>query len=53
MSIQSVVLDCFRIGSIESGPVPAGVSGLSSLHGVRVDAIVGLDVLAGNSFSID
>ena len=33
--------------------VPAGVSNLSYLEGVRIDAIVGLDVLARTSFSID
>jgi predicted aspartyl protease len=50
---QSTVLDGFRIGSMRSGPVPAGVSDLSYLEGVRIDAIVGLDVLARTSFSID
>ena len=57
VQIQSAVLDGFRIGSVQSGPAPAGVADLSYietlLKGVRVDAIVGLDVLARTSFSID
>ena len=53
MPIQSAVLDGFRIGSLQSGPVPAGIGDLSYLEGVRIDAIVGLDVLARTSFSID
>ena len=51
--IQSAVLEGFRIGSLQSGPVPAGVGDLSYLEGVRIDAIVGLDVLARTNFSID
>jgi predicted aspartyl protease len=51
--IHSAVLDGFRIGSLQSGPVPVGVGDLSYLHGVRIDAIVGLDVLVRTSFSID
>jgi hypothetical protein len=51
--IQSAVVDGFRIGSLQSGPVPAGVGSLSYLEGVRIDAIVGLDVLARRNFSID
>jgi predicted aspartyl protease len=50
---QSTVLDGFQIGPLRSGPVPAGVSDLSYLQGVRIDAIVGLDVLARTSFLID
>ena len=57
VQIQSAVLDGFRIGSLQSGPGPAAVADLSYietlLKGVRVDAIVGLDVLARTSFSID
>ena len=53
LQIQSAVLDGFRIGSLESGPVPAGVADLSYLQDVRIDAIVGLDVLARTNFSID
>lgn len=55
--IQSAVVDGFRIGPLQSGPAPAGIADLSYietlLKGVRVDAIVGLDVLARTSFSID
>jgi hypothetical protein len=51
--IQSAVLDGFRIGSLQSGRVSAAVGDLSYLEGVRIDAIVGLDVLARASFSID
>jgi hypothetical protein len=53
MAIKSAVVDGFRIGSLQSGPVPAVVGDLSYLSGVRIDAIVGLDVLARSSFSID
>jgi hypothetical protein len=53
VAIQSTVLNGFRIGALQTGPVPAGVSDLSYLEGVRIDAIVGLDVLARTSFSID
>jgi Aspartyl protease len=53
VSIQSAALDGFRIGSLQSGPVPAAVGDLSYVGGVRLDAIVGLDVLARTSFSID
>ena len=53
MPIQSAVLEGFRIGSLASGPVPANVGDLSYLEGVRIDAIVGLDVLVRTSFSID
>jgi Aspartyl protease len=49
---QSAVIDGFGIGSLQSGRVPAGVSDLSYLERVRIDAIVGLDVLARTSFSI-
>lgn len=51
--IQSAILDGFRIGPLQSGPVPTGIGDLSYLEGVRIDAIVGLDVLARKSFSID
>jgi hypothetical protein len=53
VAIQSAVLSGFRIGAWQTGPVPAGVSDLSYLAGVRIDAIIGLDVLARASFSID
>ena len=51
VAIQSTVVNGFRIGALQTGPVPAGVGDLSYLEGVRIDAIVGLDVLARTSFS--
>ena len=53
VAIRSTILNGFRIGARQPGAVPAGVSDLSYLEGVRIDAIVGLDVLARTSFSID
>jgi hypothetical protein len=53
VSIRSAVLEGFRIGTQQTGPVPAGIGDLSYLEGVHIDAIVGLDVLARTSFSID
>ena len=53
VAIQSTILHGIRIGALQTGPVPAGVSDLSYLEGVRIDAIVGLDVLARTGFSID
>ena len=53
LRIQSAIVDGFRIGSMQSGPVPVGVADLSYLKDVRIDGIVGLDVLARTSFSID
>jgi hypothetical protein len=50
---ESAVVDGFRIGSLQSGTIRAGVRDLSYLAGVRIDAIVGLDVLARSNFSID
>jgi predicted aspartyl protease len=51
--IESAVVEGFQIGELRTGPVPAMVGDLSYLNGVRIDAIVGLDVLAQVSFSID
>jgi hypothetical protein len=55
--IQSAALDGFRIGPLQSGPVTASVGDLSYvegvIRGVRIDGIVGLDVLSRTSFSID
>jgi predicted aspartyl protease len=51
--IESAVIEGFQIGRLRTGPVPAMVGDLSYLNGVRVDAIVGLDVLARDGFSID
>jgi predicted aspartyl protease len=42
-----------RIGVFEPGEVPAAIGDLSYLADCRVDAIVGLDVLARASFGID
>ncbi len=53
VTMQSTILNGFRIGARQPGPVPAGVSDLSYLEGVRIDAIVGLDVLARTNFRID
>jgi hypothetical protein len=53
VSIQSAILEGFRIGPLQTGRVPAGISDLSYLEGQRIDAIVGLDVLARISFSVD
>jgi hypothetical protein len=53
VAIQSTILNGFRIGARQPGPVSAGVSDLSYLEGVGIDAIVGLDVLARTSFSVD
>ena len=47
------MVDGFGIGSLSSGPVLVGVGDFSYLQGVRIDAIVGLDVLARTSFAID
>jgi hypothetical protein len=48
-----VALAGLKIGPISSGEVPAGIGDLSYLQGARIDAIVGLDVLARASFRID
>ena len=50
---QSAVIDGFGIGSLHWGRVPVAVSDLWYLERVRIDAIVGLDVLAPTSFSIN
>ncbi len=48
---ETAVLPEVRLGSLRARAVPVGVADLSFLHGV--DAIVGLDVLARSSFSVD
>ena len=53
VQINSVALAGLRIGPIAPGEVPAGIGDLSYLQGTRIDAIVGLDVLARASFQID
>jgi predicted aspartyl protease len=51
--IQAAVVDGIEIGGVRSGQIPAVVSDLSRVQGIRLDAIVGLDVLAQSNFSID
>lgn len=53
VQVRSAVVDGIRLGSLHTGSIPTGVGDLSYLGGVRVDAIVGLDVLARVNFSID
>lgn len=53
VQVRSAVVDGIRMGSLQTGSIPVGVGDLSYLAGVRVDAIVGLDVLARTNFSID
>ena len=50
---ETALLEGFAIGPLRSGPAPALVTDLSSAGGLRLDAIVGLDVLARRSFRID
>jgi len=49
--VLKTVLPSIRLGPLHADAVTAGVGDLSFLHGV--DAIIGLDVLARSSFSID
>jgi predicted aspartyl protease len=49
--VQTTVLPNIRLGPLHADAVAAGVGDLSFLNGV--DAIVGLDLLARSSFSID
>ncbi len=49
--VLTAVLPNVRLGPLRADAVTAGVGDLSFLHGV--DAIIGLDVLARSSFSID
>jgi hypothetical protein len=50
---RSASLTGLRIGAFEPGPIPVAIGDLSYLHQGRIDAIVGLDVLARTSFLID
>lgn len=50
---ESATIAGLRIGPYEPGDVPAGIGDLSYLQGTRIHAIVGLDVLARQSFRID
>ena len=51
--INRAALTGLQIGLFQPGEVPAGIGDLSYLQGSRIDAIVGLDVLARTSFGID
>jgi len=50
---ELAALDGFRIGALSTGPAPALVVDLPQSGGIRIDGIVGLDVLARRTFSID
>jgi len=50
---ESASLSGLRIGLFEPGEAPARIGDLSYLQSGRIDAIVGLDVLARQSFTID
>jgi hypothetical protein len=53
IQITSATLPGLRVGGRDAGAVTAAIGDLSYLHGTRVDVIVGLDVLARTSFSVD
>ena len=53
IKFESAALSGLRVGPFEPGDVPAGIGDLSYLQSSRIDAIVGLDVLARKSFRID
>ena len=53
IQIDTATLSGLRIGALEPGDVSAGIGDLSYLQGTRIDAIIGLDVLARKGFSID
>jgi hypothetical protein len=53
VQIKSASLAGLQIGLFQPGDVPAGIGDLSYLQGSRIDAIVGLDVLARASFRVD
>jgi predicted aspartyl protease len=53
LRIDRATLPDLHIGSYAVGTVPAAVGDLSYLDGTRIDVILGLDVLARTSFSID
>jgi hypothetical protein len=50
---RAAALDGFTFGPVQSGRVSVMVGDLSYLDQVRLDAVVGLDVLARSSFAID
>jgi hypothetical protein len=54
--VDEAVLPSLRLGPLEVGPLSVVVQNLASLRdifSVRVDAIVGIDVLSRNSFTVD
>ena len=51
--VVGATLSGLRIGPFQPGEVPATIGDLSYLQTTRVDAIVGLDILARTSFAID
>jgi hypothetical protein len=51
--VTSTSVTGLRVGAFEPGEVPARIGDLSYLRGSRVDAIIGLDVLARTTFAID
>jgi hypothetical protein len=53
VQIKSASLAGLKIGLFQPGDMPAGIGDLSYLQGSRIDAIVGLDVLARTSFRVD
>ena len=53
IGINSASLAGLQIGLFRPGDLSAGIGDLSYLQGGRIDAIVGLDVLARTSFCVD
>lgn len=51
--VRSASVSGLQIGLFQPGEVPVSIGDLSYLEGARIDAIVGLDVLARASFRID
>jgi hypothetical protein len=55
-SVERVLVPALRIGLLEFPPVSAVVVDLAPIErrlGIRLDAIIGLDVLGGRNFTID
>jgi predicted aspartyl protease len=51
--MRHATVDKFQVGPLQSDRMPVSVANLSYVDGVRLDGIVGLDLLARASFSID
>jgi len=51
--VSTASLSGLQIGLLQPGEVPAAIGDLSYLQSGRIDAIVGLDVLARASFTVD